>query len=81
MLSKPYPRVTGKFSIWRLVVVVVVVVVVVNVSVHNQAGGTLRSQTICLSASFPSATLALSLGMCLQILLKGPHNPSISSLA
>lgn len=76
MLSKPYPRVSGKFSIQRLVVVVVV-----SVSVHNKADRTLRSQTICLSVSFPSAMLALSLGMCLQTLLKGPHNPNISSLA
>lgn len=77
MLSKPYPRVSGKFSIQRLVVVVVVV----SVSVHNKADRTWRSQTICLSVSFPSAMLALSLGMCLQTLLKGPHNPNISSLA
>lgn len=76
MLSKPYPRVSGKFSIQRLVVVVVV-----SVSVHNRADRTWRSQTICLSVSFPSAMLALSLGMCLQTLLKGPHNPNISSLA
>lgn len=76
MLSKPYPRVSGKFSIQRLVVVVVV-----SVSVHNKADRTWRSQTICLSVSFPSAMLALSLGMCLQTLLKGPHNPNISSLA
>lgn len=75
MLSKPYPRVSGKYSIQRLVVVVV------SVSVHNKADRTWRSQTICLSASFPSAMLALSLGMCLQTLLKGPHNPNISSLA
>lgn len=78
MLSKPYPRVSGKFSIQRLVAVVVVVV---SVSVHNKADRTWRSQTICLSVSFPSAMLALSLGMCLQTLLKGPHNPNISSLA
>lgn len=77
MLSKPYPRVSGKFSIQRLVVVVVVV----SVSVHNKADRTWRSQTICLSVSFPSAMLALSLGMCLQTLLKGPQNPNISSLA
>lgn len=77
MLSKPYPRVSGKVSIQRLVVVVVVV----SVSVHNKADRTWRSQTICLSVSFPSAMLALSLGMCLQTLLKGPHNPNISSLA
>lgn len=76
MLSKPYPRVSGKYSIQRLVVVVVV-----SVSVHNKADRTWRSQTICLSVSFPSAMLALSLGMCLQTLLKGPHNPNISSLA
>lgn len=76
MLSKPYTRVSGKFSIQRLVVVVVV-----SVSVHNKADRTWRSQTICLSVSFPSAMLALSLGMCLQTLLKGPHNPNISSLA
>lgn len=75
MLSKPYPRVSGKYSIQRLVVVVV------SVSVHNKADRTWRSQTICLSVSFPSAMLALSLGMCLQTLLKGPHNPNISSLA
>lgn len=79
MLSKPYTRVSGKFSIQRLVVVVMVVVV--SVSVHNKADRTWRSQTICLSVSFPSAMLALSLGMCLQTLLKGPHNPNISSLA
>lgn len=57
-----------------------VVVVVVRVSVHK-ANRALRSRTICLSVSFPSAMLALSLGMCLQTLLKGPHNPNISNLA
>lgn len=62
-----------------VVVVAVVVVVVVSVIVHNQAGRTLGSQTICLSVSFPSAMLALSLGTCLQTLLKGPYNPNISS--
>lgn len=75
MLSKPFPRVTGKFSIQRPVVVVVV-----SVSVHNQADRTLRSQVI-LSVSFPSAMLALSLGICLRTLLKGPHSSNISSLA
>lgn len=58
-----------------------VVVVVVSISAHNQAGRTLRSQTVYLSVSFPSAMLALSLKMGLQTLLKGPHHPNISSWA
>lgn len=57
MLNKPYPRVTGKFSIQRpvvvvMIVVMVVVVVVVSVSVHNQAGRTLSG---CLSLSLSHA--------------------------
>lgn len=55
MLNKPYPRVTGKFSIQRPVVVVmivVMVVVVVSVRVHNQAGRTLSG---CLSLSLSHA--------------------------
>lgn len=55
MLSKPNPRVTGKFSIRRPLVVVVVVVVVMvmmmvmSVSIHSQAGRTLRNQTVYVS--------------------------------
>lgn len=36
---------------------------------------------MCSSVSSPSAMLALSLGMCLQILLEDPHNPAIFSVA
>lgn len=53
MLSKPNPRVTGKFSIRRPLVVVVVVVMVMmmvmSVSIHSQAGRTLRNQTVYVS--------------------------------
>lgn len=41
----------------------------------------LEELTMCSSVSSPSAMLALSLGMCLQILLEDPHNPTIFSVA
>lgn len=84
MLSKPNPRVTGKFSIRRppLVVVVVVVMVmmmVMSVSIHNQAGRTLRNQTMCHLPSFSHA--GPELRDVLANPSQGSHNPNIFRLA
>lgn len=67
MLSKPYTRVTGKFSLKRPVLVVVM-----SVSTTRQAG---PEESVCLSLILLSAMLSLSLGMCLQTLHKGLTTP------